>query len=53
MEIKVERKQNQVRLLLYGANGLLRWKDIQVGGTTKPADKSDEDFVEFIVPLRK
>lgn len=53
MEIKVERSKNQVRLLLYGANGGLHWKDIQVDGKTKPVDKSDEDLVEFIVPLRK
>lgn len=51
LEVKVERSQNRVRLLLYGANGQLRWRDIQVGGDVKPADKSDDDFVEFIAPL--
>ncbi|MCB0164214.1 MAG: DUF308 domain-containing protein [Anaerolineae bacterium] len=53
MEIKVERSQNQVRLLLYGVNGQLRWRDLQIGGQVKPADKSDDDFVEFIVPLHE
>ena len=52
MEVKVERSQRQVRLLLYGVNGQLRWREIQVGGQTKPVDKSDEDFVEFIAPLK-
>ena len=53
MEIKVERSQNQVRLLLYGVNGQLRWRDLQIGGDVKPADKSDDDFVEFVVPLHQ
>jgi uncharacterized membrane protein HdeD (DUF308 family) len=52
MEIKVERSQQRVRLLLYGVNGQLRWRDIQVGGNTRPADKTDDDFVEFIAPLK-
>ncbi len=52
MEIKVERSQHRVRLLLYGVNGQLRWRDIQAGGQTKPGDKSDDDLVEFIAPLK-
>jgi uncharacterized membrane protein HdeD (DUF308 family) len=52
MEIKVERSQHQVRMLLYGVNGQLRWRDIQVGGQTKAVDKSEDDFVEFIAPLK-
>jgi len=51
LEIKVERSQNRVRLLLWGVNGQLRWRDVQLGGDVKPADKSDDDFVEFILPL--
>jgi hypothetical protein len=51
MEVIVERSQKRVRLLLYGVNGQLRWRDIQVGGQVKPADKSDDDFVEFVAPL--
>lgn len=51
MEIKVERSQNRVRLLLYGVNGQLRWRDLQIGGQVKPAGASDDDFVEFIAPL--
>jgi uncharacterized membrane protein HdeD (DUF308 family)/predicted phosphodiesterase len=51
LEVSVERSQNRVRFLLYGVNGQLRWRDIQTNGTVKPADKSDDDFVEFIAPL--
>ena len=52
MEVIVERSQKRVRMLLYGVNGQLRWRDIQVGGQVKPADKSDDDFVEFIAPIK-
>ena len=51
VEVIVERSQKRVRILLYGVNGQLRWRDIQVGGQVKPADKTDDDFVEFIAPL--
>lgn len=51
MEVIVERSQNRVRLQLFGVNGQLRWKDIQVGGSTKPTEKSDDDFVEWVLPL--
>ena len=53
MEVIVERSQKRVRMLLYGVNGQLRWRDIQVGGQVKPADKSADDFVEFIAPLHQ
>ncbi len=51
LEISVERSKNQVKFLLYGANGRLRWRDIQTSGAVKPLNKSDNDFVEFIAPL--
>ena len=51
LEISVERSKNQVKFSLYGTNGRLRWRDIQTSGAVKPFDKSDDDFVEFIVPL--
>ena len=53
LEVNVERSQKRVRLLLYGVNGPLRWRDIQVGGQVKPADKTDDDLVEFIAPLHE
>lgn len=51
LEVSVERSQQRVRFLLYGVNGPLRWRDIQVGGAVKPPGKSDDDFVEFIAPM--
>jgi len=53
LEVNVERSQKRVRLQLYGVNGPLRWRDIQVGGQVKPADKTDDDLVEFIAPLHE
>jgi uncharacterized membrane protein HdeD (DUF308 family) len=53
MEIKVERSQHRVRLLLYGVNGQLRWRDLQLGGQVKPDGKSGDDFVEFIAPFKE
>jgi uncharacterized membrane protein HdeD (DUF308 family) len=53
LEVSVERSQNRVRFLLYGVNGQLRWRDIQTGEQVKPADKSDDDFVEFTAPLKR
>ena len=53
LEVSVEPSQNRVRFLLYGVNGQLRWRDIQVGGNVKPADRTDDDPVEFIMPMRR
>jgi hypothetical protein len=52
LEVRVERSQNRVRLLLYGVNGPLRWSEIQVGGNVRPPGESDDDVVEFVAPLR-
>ena len=51
MEIKVEGSQNRVRLLLYGANGPLHWRDLQVGGEAKPPNASPDAPVEFTLPM--
>lgn len=51
LEVSVERSQNRVVFILYGANGRLRWRDIQTSGAAKPIDKTDDDFVEFTAPL--
>jgi uncharacterized membrane protein HdeD (DUF308 family) len=53
IEVKVERSQQRVRLLLFGVNGQLRWRDLQLGGQVKPEGKSEHDFVEFIAPLKR
>ena len=51
LEVRVERSQNRVRLLLYGVDGQLRWRDIEIGGEVRPAGAGDDDAVEFIIPL--
>jgi uncharacterized membrane protein HdeD (DUF308 family) len=51
MEVKVENSANVVRLLLYGPNGRLRWRDLQLQGRVIPEGKNAEDLVEFRVPL--
>jgi len=50
MEVRVERSAARVVLALHGVNGPLRWRDIQAGGGTRPANQADEQPVEFIVP---
>ena len=50
MEVRVERSANRVRLLLYGANGPLHWRDLQRSwrlATDLPSDAA----VEFRLPL--
>ncbi|MEO6334745.1 MAG: DUF308 domain-containing protein [Pyrinomonadaceae bacterium] len=51
LEVRVERSQNRIRLLLYGVNGRLRWRDVQVGGSVRPPGAGDDDPVEFSTPL--
>lgn len=50
MEVRVERSAQQVTLALHGVDGPLRWRDIQVGGATKPGHQSADQPVEFTVP---
>lgn len=50
MEVRVERSARRVTLALHGVNGPLRWRDIQVGGATRPDGQQDDDLVEFVVP---
>ena len=52
LEVRVERSMQQVRILLQGVNGPLRWGDLRTGGSARPSDKSDDDPVEFIAPMR-
>jgi uncharacterized membrane protein HdeD (DUF308 family) len=51
-EVRVEPSKNVVRLLPHGASGRLRWRDLQIYGQVKPAEKSDHDEIEFVYPLR-
>jgi uncharacterized membrane protein HdeD (DUF308 family) len=47
VEVGVEGSANVVRLLLYGANGRLRWHDLQVNGQVIPEGQDDGALVEF------
>jgi hypothetical protein len=51
VEVRVEGSANAVRLLLYGANGRLRWHDLQVYGHGVPDGQDARAFVEFTFPL--
>jgi len=42
---------NAIRLLLHGANGRLRWHDLQVYGHVIPDRQDARAFVEFTFPL--
>jgi uncharacterized membrane protein HdeD (DUF308 family) len=51
VEVRVEGSANVVRLLLFGANGRLRWRDLQIHGQVMPDGQDDRAFVEFSFPL--
>jgi uncharacterized membrane protein HdeD (DUF308 family) len=51
MEVRVERSKRRVVLALNGANGPLRWRDLQTGGSVVSAGATPDDPVEFIVPM--
>ncbi len=48
MEVRVEPSAQRVTLALHGVDGPLRWRDIQVGGKTRPGGQTDDDLVEFV-----
>jgi hypothetical protein len=51
VEVQVRGSANEVRLIAHGANGPLRWRDLQVFGSIMPTDKGSDDIVEFVVPM--
>jgi uncharacterized membrane protein HdeD (DUF308 family) len=51
VEVRVEPSANRVRILVYGVDGPLRWRDLQVGGRLRPDEGSLDENVEFAVPL--
>jgi hypothetical protein len=53
MEIKVEKTKNRIRLIPYGINGQLRWKDFQHGGEGKPSGKNENELVEWVLPMKE
>jgi hypothetical protein len=53
MEIRVERSNKRVVLILNGVDGPLRWRDLQTSGALFPAGTSLDNPVEFIVPMQR
>ena len=51
VEVRVERSRDRVVLAVIGVDGPLRWRDLQIGGAVVPADRSNDDLVEFVLPL--
>ena len=51
MEIRVERTKRRIVLVLYGVDGPLHWRDLQIGGAALPASETADDPVEFIVSM--
>jgi hypothetical protein len=51
MEVRVEGSANRVRLVLHGENGPLRWRDLQLFGQVMPPGRSEDEPVEFTIPL--
>jgi hypothetical protein len=51
VEVRVERSNNQVRLIPHGADGPLRWGALETFGSVMPPGKSADDLVEFAVAM--
>jgi uncharacterized membrane protein HdeD (DUF308 family) len=53
VEVKVENSKDQVRLVPHGANGQLRWRDLETFGALVPLGKTGDDRVEFVFPMAR
>ncbi len=51
VEVRVESSAKVVRLIPHGVNGPLRWRELQRYGKVMPEKKSEEDHVEFAIPI--
>ena len=51
VEVRVERSANQVRVIPYGVHGRLTWGEIASSPGLRTAGATDQDFVEWIVPM--
>jgi len=38
-------------LILHGVHGLLRWRDLEIGGAVRRKGASPDDPAEWIVPM--
>jgi uncharacterized membrane protein HdeD (DUF308 family) len=51
VEIQVRNSKDEVRFIPHGANGPLRWRDLENFQALMPPGKMENDRVEFIVPM--
>jgi hypothetical protein len=51
VEVRVEDSAKRVRIIPHGVDGPLRWRQMQLYGSIKPADKGANDIVEFVWPM--
>ncbi|HTH02036.1 MAG TPA: metallophosphoesterase [Vicinamibacterales bacterium] len=51
-EVRVEPSSGVIRLRPYGVHGRLNWRDVAHSAGVRPAGSTDDDFVEWIVPMR-
>jgi len=51
VEVRVENSRDQVRVIPHGANGPLRWRELETFGSLVHRGKAGEDAVEFVVPM--
>ncbi len=51
VEIQVQNSKDEVHFLPRGANGRLRWRELENHRALMPEGKTEEDFVEFIVKM--
>ena len=51
IEVKVEPSANRVRLIPYGVNGRLTWRDFGFSERLRAASATDDSPVEWIVPM--
>ena len=51
VEVRVEPSAARVRLLPYGVNGRLRWRDLSRSALVRAGRGGGDDFAEWIVPM--
>jgi uncharacterized membrane protein HdeD (DUF308 family) len=53
VEVRVETSRQQLRLIPHGANGPLRWRELELFGTLMPQGKTPDETVEFVIPMSR
>jgi uncharacterized membrane protein HdeD (DUF308 family)/3',5'-cyclic AMP phosphodiesterase CpdA len=51
IEVRVEPSANRVRILLYGVDGPLRWRELETGGALRPDEGAGDQPVEIVIPM--